>query len=81
MTDRELLELAREADPGFEGGPDADGTLGDSLVGIAAITRFAALVRAQVLDEVANMVNACNRRATPKGIAAAIRALKTGETK
>ena len=46
MTDRELLELAREADPGFEGGPDADGTLGDSLVGIAAITRFAALVRA-----------------------------------
>ena len=35
-----------------------------------------ALVRAQALEEVVDMVNACDRRATPRGIAAAIRAMK-----
>ena len=39
------------------------------------LTRFAALVRAQALEEVADMVSACDPRATPKGIAAAIRVL------
>ena len=38
--------------------------------------RFATLVRAQALEEVADMVSACDPRATPKGIAAAIRVLK-----
>jgi hypothetical protein len=46
MTNDQLIELAREADPGFEGGPDADGTMPDSLVGMNAIVRFAALVTA-----------------------------------
>lgn len=41
-----IIRLAREADSGFEGGPDADGTLADSLVGLDAIERFAALVAA-----------------------------------
>lgn len=40
---------------------------------------FAALVRAQALEEVADMVSACDPRATPKGIAAAIRALNLQE--
>jgi len=38
--------MAREADPGFAGGPDADGTMGDSIVGLEAIERFAELVAA-----------------------------------
>ena len=41
-----IIEMAREADSGFEGGEDADGTMGDSIVGLAAIKRFAELVRA-----------------------------------
>ena len=40
------------------------------------VERFAHLVRAQALEEVADMVSACDPRATPKGIAAAIRTLK-----
>ena len=38
------------------------------------IARFAALIRAAALEDVANMVGACDPRATPKGIATAIRA-------
>ena len=40
------------------------------------LERFAHLVRAQAREEVANMVSSCDPRATPKGIAAAIRQLK-----
>ena len=47
MTRDDIIRLAREADSGFEGGPDADGTLVDSLVGLDAIERFAALVAAE----------------------------------
>jgi hypothetical protein len=45
-----------------------------------ALARFAALIRAEVLDELADMVDACDRKATPKGIAAAIRALAKEKT-
>lgn len=44
-----IIRMAREADSGFEGGPDADGTLADSLVGLYAIERFAALVAAEAV--------------------------------
>jgi hypothetical protein len=50
---KRIKELAREADSGFEGGPDADGTMSDSLVGINAIERFAALVAAEKDKEIA----------------------------
>ena len=46
MTKDEIIRMAREADPGFEGRQDADGTMGDSIVGLEAIERFAALVAA-----------------------------------
>ena len=46
MTREDIIRMAREADSGFEGGPDADGTLVDSLIGLDAIERFAALVAA-----------------------------------
>jgi hypothetical protein len=42
MTRDDILRMAREADPGFEADPD----LGESLVGMEAIERFAALVAA-----------------------------------
>lgn len=47
MTRDDIIRMAREADSGFEGGPDADGTLVDSLIGLDAIERFAALVAAE----------------------------------
>ena len=42
MTRDDIIRMAREADPGFE----ADPHLGESLVGMEAIERFAALVAA-----------------------------------
>jgi hypothetical protein len=46
MNKEDIIRMAREADSGFEGGEDADGTMSDSIVGFAAIKRFAALVAA-----------------------------------
>ena len=41
MTTREqIIAAAKQADPGFAGGPDADGTMADSIVGIDAVERF-----------------------------------------
>ena len=44
MTREEIIRTAREADFGFYGGPDEHGIPRDSLVGMKAITRFAALI-------------------------------------
>ncbi len=43
---------------------------------VQSLREFATAIRAQTLEEVADMVSACDPRATPKGIAAAIRQLK-----
>lgn len=47
MTRDDIIRMAREADHGFEGKPDADGIMANSIVGIKAIERFAALVAAE----------------------------------
>ena len=72
MTQDRIIELAREAGMEWQGGFSR-------VVECATqpeLERFAHLVRAQALEEVADMVNACDPRATPKGIAAAVGALK-----
>ena len=44
MTTREqVIAAAIEADSGFDGGDSADGTVGDSIVGIDAVERFYAI--------------------------------------
>lgn len=44
MTTREqVIAAAIEADSGFDGGDSADGTMGDSIVGIDAVERFYAI--------------------------------------
>ena len=48
ITREQIIAWAREADPGFEGGSDADGTMSDSIVGIDAVQRFAALIEQAV---------------------------------
>lgn len=68
LTREQIIAWARE-----QGLPET-ATEGVFIVNSDDLGRFAALVRAQALEEVADMVNACDRRATPKGIAAAIRA-------
>ena len=45
--------MAVEADPGFDGGQNAMELLSNSIVGIAAIERFAALVAAHEREKVA----------------------------
>ena len=66
MLDRDdIIRMAREA------GQQHSGT---SLVGIQSLERFAALVAAAECEALADMVANCDPRATPKGIAAAIRA-------
>lgn len=35
-----IISAAKEADPGFDGGPDSDGTMTDSIVGFEAVERF-----------------------------------------
>jgi len=42
----DIIRMAREADPGFDGGQNAMELLSNSIVGLAAIERFAALVAA-----------------------------------
>jgi hypothetical protein len=54
MIDRlEIIRIAVEADPGFDGGQNAMELLSNSIVGIAAIERFAALVAAHEREKVA----------------------------
>jgi len=57
MTKEEIIELAREADPGFEGGPEEDGTLGDSIIGLNCVIRFASLVAAKERERCALAAN------------------------
>ena len=68
MTQDGILEMARRA--GVTDGIELQHE-------IDTVMRFAALVaaaeRTAVLNEVADMVASCDSRATPKGIAAAIR--------
>jgi hypothetical protein len=47
MTREDVIRMAREADPGFEADPD----LGESIVGMEAIERFATLVAAAAKAE------------------------------
>ena len=69
MTQEDILEMARIA-----GLTDAATELQHE---IDAVMRFAELVaaaeRTTVLNELADMVSSCDSRATPRGIAAAIR--------
>jgi len=53
MNREDIIRMAREADPGFDGGQNAMELLSNSIVGIAAIERFAALVAAQEREECA----------------------------
>lgn len=90
MTDREILELAREA--GLYVGTNISGVM---LVGAAKsnglllhmtaddLERFAALVRAQALEEAAGVCEEFGEWRDTSGVdcADAIRALKTGEQK
>ena len=46
MTKDDIIRMAREADSGFEGGVDSDGTMSDSIIGMGAIMIFAHLVAA-----------------------------------
>lgn len=63
MTEKDIIRLAEESQLWVH--KDRE---------YAAIERFAALVAAAEREAIAEMVNNCDPRATPKGIAAAIRA-------
>jgi hypothetical protein len=71
-----VIKLAKQADPGFEF--RASGALADCLVGLDAIERFAALVRAAALDEAAGVCDEAHElmNSSFQGAAAAIRQLK-----
>jgi hypothetical protein len=53
MTKDDIIRMAVEADPGFDGGQNAMELLSNSIVGLAAIKRFAALVAAHEREKVA----------------------------
>jgi hypothetical protein len=75
MTQDEIIEMARQADSGFEGGENADGTMGDSIVGIEAVVRFAKLVAAKEREACAKDVEAAYTLGLPyDDVATAIRA-------
>ena len=70
MNRDDIIRMAREADPFGE-----DGRLYSlALLTPETLERFAALVAAAEREAIADAVNNCDLRATPKGIAAAIRA-------
>jgi hypothetical protein len=69
MTKEELIRMAREADPGFE----TDTFHAESLVGMEAIERFAALVAAHEREECARICNGYNDPLINTDAAAAIR--------
>ena len=52
MTRDDIIRMAREADPGFE----TDTFHAESLVGMEAIERFAALVAAAECEAIAQMI-------------------------
>ena len=53
MNRDDIIRMAVEADSGFDGGQNAMELLSNSIVGIAAIERFAALVDAHEREKVA----------------------------
>ena len=53
MNRDNIIRMAREADPGFDGGQNAMELLSNSIVGLAAIKRFAVLVAAHEREKVA----------------------------
>ena len=56
MTRDDIIRMAREADPGFDGGEECDGTMTDSIVGIDQVLMFAALVAAAEREACAQIV-------------------------
>ena len=62
MTEEDIIRMAVEADPGFDGGQNAMELLSNSIVGIAAIERFAALVAAYEREECAKVCETMARR-------------------
>jgi len=52
MTREDIIRMAREADPGFDGGQNAMELLSNSIVGLAAIKRFADLVVAHERERI-----------------------------
>ena len=76
MDREDIIRMAMEADPGFDGGQNAMELLSNSIVGIAAIERFAALVAAHEREECASVAESyepiCDT--CPSGVANAIRA-------
>jgi hypothetical protein len=52
MTREDIIRMAVEADPGFDGGQNVMELLSNSIVGIAAIERFAALVAAHERERI-----------------------------
>jgi hypothetical protein len=59
MTREDIIGMAVEADPGFDGGQNAMELLSNSIVGIAAIERFANLVAAHEREKVAKWMSEC----------------------
>ena len=55
MDREDIIRMAMEADPGFDGGQNAMELLSNSIVGIAAIERFAALVAAHEREQCAKI--------------------------
>ena len=52
LTKEDIIRMAVEADPGFDGGQNAMELLSNSIVGIAAIERFANLVAAHERERI-----------------------------
>jgi hypothetical protein len=52
MDREDIIRMAVEADPGFDGGQNVMELLSNSIVGIAAIERFAALVAAHERERI-----------------------------
>jgi len=57
MNKDDIIRMAVEADPVFDGGQNAMELLSNSIVGIAAIERFAAIVAAHEREECAKVAN------------------------
>jgi len=53
MNKEDVVRMAVEADPGFDGGQNAMELLSNSIVGLAAIKRFAVLIAAHEREKVA----------------------------
>jgi hypothetical protein len=51
ISREDIIRMAREADPGFDGSANSDGTMLDCIVGLAAIKRFAVLIAAHEREE------------------------------